>query len=311
MSLLDDRRRLSAAVTLLLAVAVLALAWGSDSSVTARAAVGDATGPLIADSLAGGAILSTAGMRPGDSTTGEIMVTNVGDSAGDMALSATDLADATVHGGVLSRVLQLAVLDVTPGRAPAVVYAGALAGLHVAALGAFEQGDAHRYRFTVTYPLGLAPGVDDSLQGASTRVSFVWTATGSGLTTTAPPPVIEDHVGPSEHPGHLKLRVYIHRRQAAHRPQVYVNVHCSDRCTLTATGHVSVPSQKAHWTTKPLKGGVTRAGTVKLRLALSEKALRTLNRAVLHRERASVKLDIVAKSGTQTVRWTRTIRLAR
>jgi hypothetical protein len=268
-------------------------------------------------------VLDARNMSPGDSAVGEVTVTNVGDQGGDMALGTSDLADSTARGGVLSQILQLSVLDVTPGRLPAVVFTGRLADLHAALLGDFEQGDAHRYRFTVTYPDGLDPALDDSLQGASTRVNFLWTATGNGkgnngngngnvdVTPVDPNPVIVDHVEPSTNPAYLKLRVYVRRRQAAHRRQVYVNVYCSHHCTVAATGRISLPSQKRHWTMKTLKGSVKKPGTVKFRLPLARKSLGRLNRALLHHRRASVKLKITARSGTEIVHWTRTIRLDR
>lgn len=328
MRLLDDRPRLSAAITVLMAVAVLVLAWGSDPTSSARAAVGNATGPLVADSLGGGAILNAGNMAPGDSVTGEITVTNVGDIAGDMVLGTDQLTDTTAYGGILSQTLRLSVLDVTPGRGPALVFNGRLTDLHGASLGSFEQADSHRYRFTVTYPAGLGTAVDNSLQGASARLSFVWTTSGhvpsdtggtgagagTGTVEVVPEPanpVIEDHVQASTNPGALKLRVYVRRAQAAHRKQVYVNVYCSHRCSLTVTGVISLPSQKRHWTMKALKGSVKKAGTVKFRLPLVGKSLTVLNKALLHRRKASVKLKITAKSGAETVRWTRTIHLAR
>ena len=316
MRLLDDRPRVSAILTVLMAVAVLMMAWGSDPTSSARAAVGDATGPLVADSLNGGAILSAGNMVPGASAVGEITVTNVGDTAGGMALGTSDLTDASARGGVLSQALRLTVLDVTQGRAPVLVFDGPLIDLHTATLGDFEQGDAHRYRFTVTYPTGLGTAVDNSLQGASTQLNFVWTATAtanSGGSATGEGNGSDgvDHVGPSEDPAYLKLRVYVRRRQAAHRQQVYVNVYCSHRCTLTATGVISLPSQKRHWKMNALKGSAKKAGTVKFRLPLSTKALPVLNRALLHRKKASVKLKIVARSGTEIARWTRAIRLDR
>jgi hypothetical protein len=325
MRVLDDHPRLSAAITVLMAVAVLVMAWGSDPTSSARAAVGDATGPLVADSLTGGAILNARNMGPGDSVTGEITVTNVGDSAGGMTLGTSDLTDLTPNGGILSQTLLLTVLDVTAGRAPAQVFSGRLTDLHGAVLGDFEQGDAHRYRFIVTYPAGLGDDADNALQGSTARLNFVWTATGKSppVTTPAPAtpvdvvpdaanPVIVDHVEASTNPSALKLRVYVRRTQAAHRKRVYVNVFCNHRCTLTATGVASLPSKHKKWNLRALKGSVKKSqGTVKFKMPLPKKALGPLNTALLHRKKASVKLKIVAHSGTQIVRWTRTIHLAR
>ncbi|MGZ6706096.1 MAG: hypothetical protein ACXVFN_04000 [Solirubrobacteraceae bacterium] len=330
MRALDDRPRLPAAVTLVLALVVLALAWGHDAASSARAAVGNATGPLIADSLGGGAVLSARNMSPNSVQVGEVTVSNAGDTAGDMTLAVSDVANVAARGTPLSSVLDLTVVDVTAGRAPALVYSGKLDGLHSVALGTFEQGDAHRYRFLVSFPGGPD---DDLYQGASTTVSFVWTAAqvaprgsggsdqGAGTTPApaapapgpgpSPSPPIESHVAQSQSPGYLKLRVYVRRTQAAHRRRVYVNVFCNHRCTLTATGVVSLPSQKRTWRMRPLKGTVKARGTVKYRMALPAKALARLDQALLHRKRASVKLRIAARSGTQTQRWTRTIHLAR
>ena len=323
MHVLDDRPRLSAAITVLMAVAVLVMAWGSDPTTSARAAVGDATGPLVADSLGGGAILNATNMGPGDTAVGEITVTNVGDVAGDMVLGTGNLTDMTKGGGILSQTLLLTVSDVTAGREPLVVFSGRLTDLHGAALGDFEQGDAHRYRFVVSYPAGLGDDVDDSLQGSTARLNFVWSATGktsSGNPNGNQPtvdvlpdaPVLVDNVQASTNPGALKLRVYVRRVQAAHRKRVYVNVFCNHKCTLTATGVASLPSKHKTWHVRALKGTVKQSqGTVKFKMPLPKKALRTLNTALLHRRKASVKLKIVAHSGNQVVRWTRTIRLAR
>lgn len=321
MARLDDRPRLSAAITVLMAVVVLMLAWGDGGPTAARAAIGNATGPLVADSLGGGAILNAGNMAPGDTTTGEITVTNVGDTAGAMVLQTSDLTDVTAAGGVLSRTLDLTVLDVTPGRRGAVVYFGKLADLQSAALGNFDQGEGRRYRFVVTYPAGLAPGADDALQGASTRVSFIWAASGAATTPadqngnqngdTGGNGGLENHVQQSANPPALKIRVYVRVLQAAHRKRVYVNVYCSRRCTLTATGVASLPSQKKRWKLTALRGSVTKPGTVKFRMPLPARALAPLNTALLHRRHGSVKLTITARSGARTVHWTRTVRLAR
>jgi len=296
---LDEKARwpmviLTLAAVALMAVAVLVLAWGSDGSTPARAAVGGATGPLIADSLGGGAILNASNLAPGQAITGEVNVTNVGDAAGDMALGTSDLADATVRGGVLSRMLDITVLDVTAGRAPALVYAGKVVNLQSVRVHSFEQGESRGFRFTVAYPAGQSAAVDDAYQGAATRVSFVWTATGAGGGGTdnggaangnvdVPPAdvgaIIEDHVEQSSNPARLKLRIYVRRIQAVHRKRVDVNAYCSHHCALTASGTVSLPSQKRRWRARPLKGTVKKNGTVKFQMALPKKALPVLNRA--------------------------------
>ncbi|MDP9344856.1 MAG: hypothetical protein M3P44_03890 [Actinomycetota bacterium] len=194
-----------------------------------------------------------------------------GTVSGDLASLTVRIYSGTTTGGTPAQALTTTATGSAWAVAPSIALPD---GVYTVQASQSDAGITDVITFTYSEPVAPATVLAGfTLQRASTRVSFVWTATGSGLTTTAPPPVVEDHVEPSEAPGHLKLRVYVRRTQPARRPQVYVNVYCSDRCTLTATGDVSVPSRKAHWTTKPLKGGVTRAGTVEFRLPLSEKAL--------------------------------------
>ena len=97
-----------------------------------------------------------------------------------MTLSQADRVDSPTPAGPLSAVLDLTVVDLTAGRT---VFAGKLAALHDVALGGFAQGDSHRYRFAVTFPGGGA--LDNQLQGASTTVSYVWSA---GPVAPAPKP---------------------------------------------------------------------------------------------------------------------------
>ena len=100
---------------------IVAVCIGSDHG-SARAAVGQATGPLIGSPLAGAAILAADGMAPGDVRTGYISVTNIGDISGSFALGSAGLTDTP-----LSRELDLDVQDVTPGGAATRVYSGKLA----------------------------------------------------------------------------------------------------------------------------------------------------------------------------------------
>jgi hypothetical protein len=53
------------------------------------------------------------------------------------------------------------------------VYSGKLASLSSVALGSMAQGEAHRYRFSVSLPSDAG----DSYQGTSSAVTFIWSAT--------------------------------------------------------------------------------------------------------------------------------------
>ena len=159
----------SRTATALAAVALFAAVCVSADHGAARAAVGQATGPLIGSSLAGAAILQATGLAPGHVKVGEITVTNVGDVSGTFALASSGLVDTP-----LGRKLDLVVEDVTPGQTVSTVYYGKLSGLSTVGLGDMAQGEAHRYRFTVS----LAADADNSYQGGASAVAFMWTATG-------------------------------------------------------------------------------------------------------------------------------------
>jgi hypothetical protein len=109
-----------------------------------------------------------------------VTVANAGDTSGALTLSQADRVDSPTPAGPLSAVLDVTVVDLTAGRT---VFAGKLAALLDVALGDFAQGDSHRYRFVVTFPSGGA--LDNQFQGASTTVSYVWSA---GPVAPAPQP---------------------------------------------------------------------------------------------------------------------------
>jgi hypothetical protein len=109
-------------------------------------------------SLADAAILTANDLAPSEVRVGEITVTNIGDTSGAFALESAGLTDSS-----LSRELDLTLQDVTAGDDPALVYSGKLASLSSVALGSMAQGEAHRYRFSVSLPSDAG----DSYQGAS------------------------------------------------------------------------------------------------------------------------------------------------
>ncbi|MEA2255028.1 MAG: hypothetical protein QOG35_1073, partial [Solirubrobacteraceae bacterium] len=179
------RSRLRTLPALLAAVGLLAAAWLGGGDRSARAAVGSATGPLIGDGAGDGAVLTASDLAPGQSRSGEVTISNVGDESGEFALTPRDLVD-TPPSTPLSGVLDLVVQDVT-GAGPALVYSGRLADLGAVALGTLAQGEARRYRFTIAFPAGRSGALDDPYQGATTSVTFAWTATGADTPAASAP----------------------------------------------------------------------------------------------------------------------------
>ena len=128
----------------------------------------------------GAAILTAAGMVPGDSEDGRVTIENNGDVDGKFTLSASDLSDTPgPNGGKLSDVLKLKVVD-TFGI-PRTLYNGKYNAMPAIDLGTWSKGEQHTYEFTVTFPDSGVPGSpttgDNAFKGSSTKIQFNWDAT--------------------------------------------------------------------------------------------------------------------------------------
>lgn len=290
------RTRLAVALVAV-AVAVVACVGGDHGS--ARAAVGNATGPLIGSSLPGTAILTTQDLAPGRARMGEITVTNVGDESGDFSLGATGLVDA---GAPLSGQLDLYVEDVTSSASPSAVYAGKLAGLSSVDLGAIAQGAAHRYRFTVSLP----STADDTFQGATSAVTFMWTATGADIATppapakTAEAPVAKV-AGKVVHPS---ASLNVRARQRAKNGLVAATVTCQTACRVTLSATATVGGEKLKL--KSARQTLRKAGRARMKIRLPAKA----RLALAAKRPVTVRLTMKATVGSRVVTVKRTVRIA-
>jgi hypothetical protein len=292
-----------AAVRSRIAVAVAALGlfagtWLVGDHGAARAAVGQSTGPLVANDRADGAVLVAQGMGPGESRSGEVTVTNAGDAAGAFALGSEAVS---FSGAGLASMLDLAVEDVTPGRARTVVFVGKLASLSNVALGTMAQGEEHRYRFTVTLPLTAG----NVYQAASTAVNFVWRTSAVGgtatPTTTPAAPAPAAGAAGAGTPGRATLTASA--RQTGAKGSIAASVACSARCAAVLSGTAVDGDTKL-----PLRAvRRTVTGRVRIRIALPERArdALTANRAL------AVRLRLKATIGTRVVIARRTIRVER
>jgi hypothetical protein len=290
----------------LVALGVAAAAWLAGDGAGARAAVGRATGPLVATAPGDAAVLVARNLAPGDAQSGEVTVTNAGDTAGGFSLSTSGLADGAVP---LSGVLELAVDDVTTGRA---LYSGPLGGLGSVALGTLAQGEAHRYRFTVRFPGGRPDSVDNAYQGAATAVTFVWTATasttsGSGPAGPATGPV-ESTAAPVVAAGtgrlpRIAIGAALHQTGAHGRVTTWIS--CEATCRIALTGTATFGKRKVRLRT--VRGSLRASGRVQMRVTLP-RAART---AVAHGRRVTVRLRARATMGSRVVVTRRTILVAR
>jgi hypothetical protein len=291
-------------VTALAALALfVAVCVGGDNGA-ARAAVGEATGPLIGSSLEGAAILEATGLAPGHARVGEITVTNVGDVTGAFALGSSGLVDTP-----LAHKLDLVVQDVTPGRDATTVFYGKLSALSTVPLGNMAQGDAHRYRFTVSLPSDAG----DGYQGVSTAVAFTWSAGAEDLgpapapepapaTTTQAPPKATTAGGKAKTP---KATLTARARQTGSKGAVSASVACSSACRITVGGSATVGRTRVLLRTT--RRTLRKSGTVQMRIALPARARQALAR----RQPVVVHLSLRATVGTRVVSVRRTVRIAR
>ena len=306
-------------VIALVAVGLAVAACLGGSHGAARAAVGNPTGPLIGSSLPGAAVLTTQDLAPGRARVGEITITNVGDESGDFSLGATGLADV---GAPLSGQLDLYVEDVTSGSSPSTVYSGKLSGLSNVGLGSIAQGAAHRYRFTVSLP----STVDDAFQGATSTVTFLWTATGADIVTppaggtgggagtgsgagtaTGPAPATTAEAPPVAKVAGKVVRpsakLNVRARQKAKKGLVAATITCQAACRVTLSGTTTVAHRQLK--AKPARRTLRKAGRVRMKVRLPVQARTALAAGTP----LTVRLTMKATVGSRVVTVKRTVRI--
>ena len=115
-------------------------------------------------------VINATGLRPGQSITGTVALTNEGDFTAGCTLAVSALTD-TPSSSHLSGALTLTIEDVTATAIS--LWSGNIDGLTSLTLTPLELGATRSYRFTVTFPLGEA---SPSLQGATTALTILFTA---------------------------------------------------------------------------------------------------------------------------------------
>jgi spore coat-associated protein N len=266
---------------------------------SARAAVGQGTGPLVGSDRADAAVLVAQGMAPGESRSGVVTVTNAGDAAGAFVLTGTGLADS---GARLSSVLGLTVQDVTPGRALSQLYAGPLSGLSGISLGTLAQGEARTYRFTVN----VAAGAGNAYQGATTSMSFVWTTTAAATAPTPTPTPVP--TPPAKTPAKVlplpTATLTASAHQTGAKGSVAATVVCQARCQAVLSA--SALDGEKSLAMRTVRRTILSPAKVRLRIMLPERA-----KAALKDDRAlAVRLRLKATMGTRVLVMRRTVRVA-
>lgn len=120
----------------------------------------------------GAALLTVDKLRPGQSDSGTVTISNTGDIDGVFSIAKTVVTDSTAPGNPFAAKLRLKVEDTTAGST---LYDGALSAMGTLAAGTLAPAAAHSYKFTVTFPSGT-PAQDNPFKGASLAVDFAWEA---------------------------------------------------------------------------------------------------------------------------------------
>ncbi|HEY5474610.1 MAG TPA: hypothetical protein VIK32_15665 [Candidatus Limnocylindrales bacterium] len=193
MKVLFGQRRMMVLVTLavlMLVAAALIASSASFTSTSANPANTFTAGNLKhTNSLPGAAILTVGNnpMKPGDTATGTVDITNDGDVAGVFTLSASSLVDTPGPlGANLSADLYLTVVEKDPlGAVISTPYNNVLlSGVPLPTpginLGSFAAGEKRTYNFSVKFkdngkPVDATSG-DNRYKKAITLIEFDWEA---------------------------------------------------------------------------------------------------------------------------------------
>jgi len=185
---LFGQRRMQVLLTLAVLLLAASVVIGSGANFTSASAnpsnVFTAGNLAHTNSKAGAAILTAALMKPGDTATGTVTITNSGNIAGQFSLATSNLADTPgANLGKLSDVLQLKIMDGTNQ-----IYSGPIKSVGIVQLPntfspsvySWPTSAAHTYTFTVTFPDAGTPGSattgDNAYKGSSMTIQFDWTA---------------------------------------------------------------------------------------------------------------------------------------
>jgi spore coat-associated protein N len=294
------------------------------NSTAARAFGLRAGGSLsITNSLSGQAILTAAGMRPGEARIGQVTITNSGNIAGDFTLTQTGVTD-TGSATPFSTVAQLVIQDITDPSAPLTIYAGPLGSLPATALGSFDAGDTRVYRFTATFPNGTAAH-DNPLQGAKTTVEYDWSATApdstqptdtTPATTTAPTTGVE--VTPIPIPGHhvqrnprWKVSLTAPLRRKLRSGRIDFIVSCGPRCSVSFGGAIRIPPIRRTFKVTHVSFTIPAGYKVRVEVKLSSALKAGLLRALRAHKHPTVTATVRARSGKLKATAKRTVRFVR
>ena len=174
--------KIVSALFVLSLVAMMAVASGASFTSTSANPGNIVTAGTMShsNSEADDTILSVSGLKPAGSASGTVDIANTGNSAGVFTLTKANIVNSD-SGNPLSAKLDLVVEDLGPPSAPTAPvqkYGGKLGAMGTIGLGTYTSGEAHRYKFTVSFPDGGTPAGpttgDNAYKGDSVEVDYNW-----------------------------------------------------------------------------------------------------------------------------------------
>jgi hypothetical protein len=287
----------------------------------------------LSNSLNEAAVLSVQNLKPGDSRSGQVTITNTGTLGGAFSLSQANLSDTPgPNGGRLSDRLQLSVQQVSNGGSTvSSVYSGAMSGLNSRQLGTIAAGEPRTYRFTATLPDGghpAGPGVgDNAVQRSAVRADYVWTATaddgGGGGDGGGGAGGGGGGGGWAIAGGPFKVEIGGAKRQRPLRKgKVVFTIRCSTVCNVRWTASLMrfKPTRRKRMRMIPLRGGTARSRTPmampaatqrKVTVKLTRRMKRILRSQFRRRRPTFAGIRVFASSGSVKLVARRRIQLKR
>lgn len=171
---ISNRRKAVAALATMLAAGAVAVGSGATFTTQTHNTVSGVTAGNLkqTNSKADKAVLNLSNIKPGDSVTGSVTITNTGSLKQKLTLTEGAVVDGFTAGD-----LKLSVTDTAAPSVP--VYTGTFGGLGVKQLKAtngtdeWAAGEAHTYAFVVT----LVPTAGNENQDKAANADFTWDGT--------------------------------------------------------------------------------------------------------------------------------------
>ena len=178
---LFGQRRFQALITIaaiMLAASVVVASGANFTSTSANASNVFTAGNLsLSNSKDATYILHASLMKPGQTVTGSVTLTNNGDIPGAFSFTKTMGINVLGRtGGDFRTKLDLTIAD---GATATTIWTGKIGAAIPAPildLGTWAPGATHTYDFTVTFPDDGPGGADNAYKSASITVAFDWTA---------------------------------------------------------------------------------------------------------------------------------------